>query len=253
MKIYTLDKIVRSALLDKGYTMHWYLQFLQYGIDAVRMLNFDVLQNVKSIRLPVNSYKACTLPCDFVDVIRIGDEVGQYILPWGERETFNRLNKFDANGNKIPYGDIESVQGLLPNNWEGFWYTNYVNDKGEHLGRIFNNFPSFRNSYLVIRERNEIQLDESYTGSTITMDYITDGVTTDATTSIHPYAIDCIKAYIFWKAREHGRQFNLSERAMAKEEFYNQLRLLKGRMNGIDTNEIVRVLARSYGPTMKAP
>jgi hypothetical protein len=252
MKLYTLDKIVRSALMDRGYPMHFYLQFLQYGIDAFRMLNFDVLQNVKSVRLQVNSYKAATLPCDFVDYVRVGSQVGQYIMPFGEkRDSFNRLNKFDANGNKVPYGDIESVQGLLPNDWEGFWYTNYVNDKGEHLGRIFNNFSGFRDSFVILRERNEIQLDDSFDGSTIVMDYISDGVSTDATTSIHPYAIDAIKAYISWKMKENGRQYNMGERQVAKDEFYNQLRLLKGRMNSIDINDIRRALARGYGPTIK--
>lgn len=251
MKLYTLDNLVRSALMDRGYPMHWYLQFLKYGIDAVRMLNFDVIQNVKSVRLTVNSYGACTLPCDFVDYIRVGVENGEYITPFGEKDSFNRLNKYDSNGNKVKYGDIEASSGILPADWEGFWYTNYTNDKGEHLGRIFNNFSTFRDSFQVVRERNEIQLDVSYTGSTITMDYITDGLTSDSTTAIHPYAHDCIVAYIFWKMKEHGRQYNMSERELAKGEFYNQLRLLKGRMNNIDINMIRRSLAKGYGPVIK--
>lgn len=252
MKLYTLDNIVRSALADRQYPMHWYLQFLQYGIDAVRALNFDVLQNVKSVRLPVNNYKAVTLPCDYVDYVRVGTETGQYILPWGEKQdSFNRLNKFDSNGNKIPYGDIEATTGILPADWEGFWYTNYVNDKGEHLGRIFNNFSSYRNSFVVLRERNEIQLDVSYTGTEIVLDYITDGLTTSASNAIHPYAIDCIKAFIFWKMKEHSRAYNISERQIAKEEYYNQLRILKGRIHDIDVNDIKRSLAGGYGPVIR--
>ncbi len=252
MKLYTLDNIVRSALMDRGYPMHWYLQFLQYGIDALRGLNFDVLQNMKSIRLNVNSYKAATLPCDYVDYVRVGNELGQYIYPWVEkRDSFNRLNKFNSDGDKVAYGDIEAVNGLLPSDWEGFWYTNYVNDKGEHLGRIFNNFPSFRESFVILRERNEIQLDDSFEGTQIVMDYISDGLTSDASTAIHPYAIDCIKAYIYWKMKEHSRAYNLSERQLAKDEYYNQLRLLRGRMNGIDTTDIIKSLARYYGPTIR--
>jgi len=252
MKLYTLDNIVRSALADRGYPMHWYLQFLQYGIDAFRMLNFDVLQNVKSVRLPVNSYKAVTLPCDYVDYIRVGNELGQYLNPFGEkRDSFNRLNKFDANGNKIPYGDIEADTGAIPSNWEGFWYSNYTNDKGEHTGRIFNNVASFRDSFVILRERSEMQLDVSYTGAEIVLDYITDGVSSDATTSIHPYAIDTIKAFIFYKMKEHSRAYGVGERQIAKDDFYNQMRLLKGRMNGIDINDIRRSLAKGYGPVIK--
>jgi hypothetical protein len=251
MKVYTLDKLVRGVLASRNYPMHWYLQFLHYGVQALREMNFDVLQNVKSVRLPINSYKAATLPIDFVDAIRVGNELGQYVLAWAEKEGFNRLNNFDAQGNKIPYGDIEAANGILPNNWEGFWYTNYINDKGEHLGRIFNNKPSFRNSFQILRERNEIQLDVSYAGQFITMDYITDGISVDASNNVHPYAAASIEAYIIWKMKEHGRQYNISERQIAKDEFYNQLRILRARINAIDTIDIQRSLSRNYGPTIK--
>lgn len=251
MKLYTLDNIVRSALADRGYPLHFYLQFLQYGIDALRMLNFDVLQSIKSVRLPVNSYKAVTLPCDFVDIVKLGTETGQYVVEWGPKDSLNRLNDFDANGNKIPYGDPESESGLLPNDWEGFWLSNFVNDKGEHKGRIFNNFPAFRNSYKLLRERNEIQLDTAFEGQEIVLEYISDGLTVDASNAIHPYAIDAIKAYIFWKMKEHARQYNLSERRIAEDQFYNQLRLLKGRMNDMDYTTIVRAMARRYGPVIR--
>jgi hypothetical protein len=250
MKVYTLDNIVRSALADKGYPMHFYLQFLQYGIDAVRNLNFDVLRNVKSVRLTVNSYKAVTIPCDYVDFIRIGDELGQYINYYGEKDTYNRLNKFDASGNKIPYDSVEEEFGI-PYDWQGFWGTTYLNSYGEFKGRAFNSVPTFPNSFTVIRERNEIQLDTTYTGTTITMDYITDGLTTDSTTTIHPYASETIKAYIFWKLKEHGRQYNLSERGVAKDEYYNALRILRARMNGIDTIDIRRSLSRAYNAAIK--
>jgi hypothetical protein len=252
MKLYTLDNIVRSALSDKQYPMHFYLQYLTYGVDSLRQLNLDVLQNVKSARLPINSYYAATVPNDYVDFVRVGNELGEYINPFGEKkDSFNRLNAFDSQGNKVAYGDIEAINGIVPNNWEGFWYTNYINDKGEHLGRIFNNLPGFRNSFVILRERGEIQLDVSYTGTTITMDYISDGLSVDASNSVHPYAVDAIKAFIFWKQKEHGRQYPLQEKQYAKEEYYNQLRVLRARMNSIDTNDIRRSLARGYSASIK--
>lgn len=251
MKVYTLDKLVRGVLMSRNYPMHFYIQFLHYGAQALRELNFDVLQNVKSVRLPVNSYKAATLPCDFVDFVRVGNELGQYILTWGQKNSFNRLNKFNSSGDKVSYGDVEKENTLLPNNWEGFWYTNYVNDKGEHLGRIFNNKPSFRTSFEILRERNEIQLDVDYDGKEIVMDYITDGLSVDASNAIHPYAAATIEAYIIWKMKEHSRSYNLSERQLAQQEYYNQLRILRGRMNNIDVNDIQRTLSGNYGPTIK--
>lgn len=251
MKVYTLDKLVRGVLTSRNYPLHFYLQFLHYGIQAVRELNFDVMQNVKSVRLPVNSYKAVTIPCDFVDYVRLGNELGQYVMKWGEKNSFNRLNKFDDNGNKVNYPDIDTANGMLPNTWESYYFSLYVNDKGEHLGRIFNNKPTFPNSFEVIRERNEIQLDEGYEGKEIVLDYISDGLTTDASNAIHPYAAAAIEAYIIYKFKQHSRAYGVGERQMAEQDWYNQLRILRARMNNIDTNDIQRSLSRSYSPTIK--
>lgn len=252
MKTYSLDKVVRNALSEKQYPMHFYLQFLQYGIDCFRELNFDVLQNVKSVRLSINSYKAAKLPCDYVDYIRVGTESGQYIIPWGEKDSsFNRLNKVSSSGVKVAYSDVEASAGLLPNNWEGFWYTNYINDKGEHLGRIFNNYSAHREAFVVLRERDEIQFDTGLVGTSVTMDYISDGMIVDACNMVHPYAMDTIKKYIFWRYKEAGRHYSLQERQLAKQEYYNAERILRARMNSIDTMDIHRVMKRSYGPTIK--
>lgn len=252
MKTYSLDKVVRNALSEKQYPMHFYLQFLQYGIDCFRELNFDVLRNVKSVRLNINSYKSAKLPCDYVDYIRVGTESGQYIIPWGEKEnSFNRLNKVDSSGVKIAYSDVEAASGLLPNNWEGFWYTNYINDKGEHLGRIFNNYPAHREAFVVLRERDEIQFDTGIVGSTVTMDYVSDGMIVDACNAVHPYAMDTVKKYIFWRYKEAGRHYSLQERQLCKQEYYNAERILRARMNSVDTMDIHRVMKRSYGPTIK--
>lgn len=250
--MYTLDKIVRQVLAEREYPIHFYLQFLTYGVSALRELNFDTLQSVKSVRLPVNSYKAATLPCDFVDYIRVGNELGQYIDPFGEKESFNRLNKFDAQGNKITYPDVESQNNYIPANYDGLWYSTYANDRGELLGRIFNARPTFRNSFIIIKERNEIQLDVNFKGTEITMDYITDGLSVDASNAIHPYATEAIKAYIVYRMKDNGRHYNMGERQVAKDEYYNQLRILRARMNDMDTISIERSLANWYGPTIRS-
>lgn len=249
--MYTLDKIVRQVLAEREYPIHFYLQFLTYGVSALRELNFDTLQSVKSVRLPINSYKAATLPCDYVDYIRVGNELGQYIDPFGEKESFNRLNKFDEQGKKITYPDVEAQNNYIPANYDGLWYTTYANDRGELLGRIYNARPTFRNSFLIIKERNEIQLDVNFEGKEITMDYITDGLSVDSSNAIHPYATEAIKSYIVWKMKDNGRHYNMGERQVAKDEYYNQLRILRGRMNEMDSISIERSLANWYGPVIK--
>lgn len=247
----SLDGIVRSVLSDKVYPMHWYIQFLGYAVTCLRELEFDTMRNVKSKRITINSYKAGQLPCDFVDYIRVGSELGQYLDPWVEKDTLNRLNFFDENGQKQAASDVESINGILPDNFEGFWATNYINDKGEHKGRIFSHRPAFRNSFIILRERGQIQLDTGYTGSTITMDYITDGLTIDASNNVHPYAIQTIKDYIDWQMKLHGRQYNNQDRQLAENKFYNSQRILRGRLNPMGEQEIIASMASGYSAAIK--
>ena len=127
----------------------------------------------------------------------------------------------------------------------------YANSYGELLGGIYNARPTFRNSFLIVKERNEIQLDVAFDGTSITMDYITDGLSVDASNAIHPYATEAIKAYIVWKMKDNGRHYNMGERQVAKDEYYNQLRILRARMNEMDTISIERSLASFYGPTIR--
>jgi hypothetical protein len=72
-----------------------------------------------------------------------------------------------------------------------------------------------------------------------------------ASNAVHPYAINTIKAYIVWQMKEHNRYYNLSERETSKNIYYNELRILRGRLNSMDDVDIRRSLAVAYGPTIK--
>ena len=251
MTLYTLDNIVRETLATREYPMHWYLSFMVHAVKCVRELNMDVMQNTKSVRLPVNTYGAVTIPSDYVDFVRIGVEKGPHIQPFQPKASYNRLNNFDDQGNKIPYGDSTVYNNSLPYDRELFWYSNAFNDKGEFRGRVFNNTPAYKNSFIVVRERGEIQLDPDISVDEIIMDYITDGLACGSDTCVHPYSAMCIESYILWQMKEHSRSYSRQESELAKAEYYNQLRVLKGRMNGIDVNDIIRSLRSAYTATIK--
>lgn len=251
MKLYSLDNIVRETLATREYPLHWYLSFMVHAIKCVREMNMDVMQNVSSVRLPVNSYGAVTLPGDYVDYIRVGIEKGPYLQPLQPKETYNRLNNFDSSGNKIPYDDATVYNNSLPFDRELFWYSNAFNDKGEFRGRVFNNTPAYRNSFIVVRERCEIQLDPNIDVDEITMDYITDGLSCGADTCVHPYSAMSIEAFIIWQMKDHSRAYNRQEAELAKQEYVRQYDILQGRMNPIDTNDIIRSLRRGYSATIK--
>ena len=50
----SIDEAVRSVIIQRGLSVHWYFRFLKYAIDCVRELWFDTtgIVNTKVIELP---------------------------------------------------------------------------------------------------------------------------------------------------------------------------------------------------------
>lgn len=253
MKLRTVDGIVRSALLQRGFSIHWYLQALKYSCDCLRELTFDSLKNVNTIVLPVNSTGAADLPCDFVDWVKIGTRVGQYVAPLVAKEGINRLQNLNASGNPIVYGQLTdstdvdtdglliSTDILVSDYSDG--YTPYFHWFGFNAGNLQDGFK-------VIRERSQIQLDEQAEMSSIVLEYISDGSSSDNATKVHPYAQKTIEAYIFWQFKEYGR-FGEGERQRAQNEFSSQRTTLRRRLNDMSADDYKRIARRSYVATIK--
>jgi hypothetical protein len=249
MRFATLDGIVRSALMQKGFSLHWYLQALKSASDCLRELTFDSLKNVNTVVIPVSSTGTIDLPCDFVDMIKVGVKTGQYIKPLVKKDSINRLQNKDSSGTPIVYPDPTSVDlTYVPFLLE----SDYYNDNYEALGRFF----GFRadwltDGYKVLRERGQIQLEQGIADTEIYLEYISDGQCSDNATMIHPYAQKTIEAYIFWQFKEHSRAYGAGERQLAQREFDAQRRILRARLNGLTKDDYIRIVRSGYSATIK--
>jgi len=224
------------------------MQFLKYGADCLRELSFDSLMNYRSVKLTLNEYNAVPLPCDYVDWIKVGLENGQMVRPLAQSDGYNRLNNFDDDGNKALYATPTTLaENSLP------LYEEAINVNGESVGRQFGfrggNNP---NSFKILRERNsgEIQFDISATGDII-LDYISDGMESDAATSVHPYAMASIEAYINWQMKEHSRAYAPGDRNMAKAQYDHEHKILRSRLMSFSLTDLRRVLQQNYSGTIK--
>jgi hypothetical protein len=248
MRLYTLDDIVRAYLVKKNKSMHYYLDFLVHAVDAIREISLDTMKVVRTVKIPVNSYKAVVLPGDYVDWIKIGFARGQYNVQMSNRQSFNRLNNLDDNGVKIPYEDIVGDENVGIGEWDGLAYAWSTNDNGEILGRVFNNGAgTTQNSFKVLRERGEIQLDNRFEADYIILEYIGDGLDGDADTEVHPYSLATIEAYISWKSSRNADNIQSPE----GYNFYNNHRILRARMNEISLLDIQRSKEKGYKATIK--
>lgn len=113
MKVYTVNEIVRSALLTTGRPIHYYMHYLHYALKAVKEIGFDSPFKIKSTKITVDTNREITLPDDYVDYVRVGWENGQYVKRLIEKHSFNRLMHLDSDGNQTAYPDVESDQGLI--------------------------------------------------------------------------------------------------------------------------------------------
>jgi hypothetical protein len=204
---------------------------------------------VKSVKLTVNDYKAVTLPCEYVDLLRVGIPAGQYLHPMTSEENMNRLNNYDATGKKIPFentfpqGNVISVIDLSLTD-KGVW--------SAQKGGIFNHNPGKAGAnYVELLERNEIQLDPDFPYTEIVIDFIDDGQSCDAATRIHPYAQATIEAYMIWQLKANNRSYQPGEVQYEADRFDKQLRILRARMSGLTPEDIVMAARKGYSGVYK--
>lgn len=235
MREYSLDNIVRKFLQQEGLTIHDYVECLSLATDCMRELNFDTMRTVKTQKLPVNSYKAVALPTDFVDWIKVGYAKGQYVVEMSQDSRLNRMNNLDSNGQKIVYDTVDTDEAINYSllDVEATYY-NY-------------NVAETSNSFKILRERGEIQLDNRSDAEYVILDYIGDGLDTNAETQVNPQAVSTINAYVAWKRSPNRHNVQSPEGF----NFYNSHRILRSRLNDISLLDIVRSKQKGYTQVIK--
>lgn len=252
MKFYTVDTIVRNTLLRRGYPLHYYLSALVYAKDALRQLHLDDLRWINTELCDViTPGNYVTLPCDFVDAIRVGLRVGQMIKPLVQSNSINRLHAYDSAGDITTYTNIneDDPENTLiytyPNGL--YWGTTVINDYGEDIGRMYGLGAGAEwDTYTVLPERNQIQLNESIVVNKIIVEYISDGMCGDAASQVDVNAQDAIEAYIFWQFRLNSGSASLGEIDMYHKEYNKQRVILRARKNNLTINDLKRIVQRNY-------
>lgn len=243
MKVYTVNEIVRSALLTTSKPIHYYMNYLHYALKAVKEIGFDSPFKIKSTVIAIDSNNEITLPDDFVDYIKVGWEKGQYVIKLIEKDSFNRLMNLDSEGNQIPYEDVESDSDLIYS--DSHFYSSHGNDKSEHIGRHYGHKPTYKNSFMVIPERNKIMLDPSLkVGEKIVIDYITTGLPESLSdvTTLPAYAAEAVERYILWRFTEHDRTTPMNQKMMAKEEWIQAHKRYRSRNYQLSLDDILKSL-----------
>lgn len=246
MTFTTLDKIVRGVLLQKRWPIHFYIECLTHAQRCLEELHFDTLGNVRSVKLALNSYNAVTLPCDYMDYCEVGIPNGPYVQALAQKATLNRLNTYDADGNKTAYDTEEAVGGIV-----GHGAFVWFNENQELTGRMFGSAGDQSKGFKLLKERNEIQFDSGVDATHIILTYISDGSESDNATQVNPYAKSAIESWIFWKYKENARSYSEYERTRARRQFDHDHMILRGRLNKISIKDIKSIFNKHAHGSIK--
>lgn len=244
MKYTSLDSIVRSVLQQRQLPIHYYLQYLKYAADCFRELHYSSLRVVHARMLPVDpKTMAFDLPCDYVDYVKVGIPVGQFITPLHYQQGINRLASTNSQGQAQLFppivGDVVSV--ALP----GINFNEY----GENLGRWFGYSDGLLgDTFKEIRERNIIQLNQSITGLTEAyLEYISDGTYANAATKVDPLAKKTIESYMKWQESPSCDDIFSRE----GKKYAADLRELRARKNPMTIEDIKRSFRKGQRASIK--
>lgn len=248
----SLDNIVRATLSKRGYSLHWYVQFLLYAREALRELSMDDLKCYNTQLLPITEYNAIDLPNDYLDYVTVGIPMGEGVRPLVENTKLNVLNNFDS--------DFAITDWTTPNSTEASeetlisygafpysnWFTTRYNVYGENIGRMGSAIGGYSDTFVVARDRNQIQLNQQLKGfDYVYLQYASTGEESGAATTIDPYAQQTIQAYIDWQHKENNRTYSPSERMIAKQEYINQRGILRARKSDLTLNVLKRILQKN--------
>lgn len=253
----SLDKIVRSYLLQQGKSIHFYLQSLVYARECLREISLDDLKVVSYKLITLDKYNEAPIPIDCLDVVAVGYGVGQSVRPLVQDNNLNSLISYDTGGNRISYTQPQYASNPRDNfllgtgsasTWANGWSYNSFSDYGEYLGKWFGYNPSYYDTFKVISERCVIKVNEyvSLNNNQAVLQYISDGTDCNACTMIDSNAIAVIDAYIKWQTKENNRSYGEGEKERARQIYLKQRGILRSRKSDLTIEGIKRSMMQSY-------
>lgn len=232
----TLDSIIRRNLSMMGLPLHYYVPMLVMAKNGLDEMHFDTLQKVKYATLtPVNN--EITLPNGYVEEVIVGIEYGDKVREIGYND---KINKRDNSGNAFDeYGQQYSL--LYAETSDGTWAETQYNEYGDFMGRLYGRNVQWTQSYTINRDLGIIRLDNESLITSVHLVYMTMPEKVSNKSVIHPFAKQALTDYIEWQWAEYNKD---KDYPLKRKEFYNQYRILRGRMNKLTTVEIKRSIRR---------
>lgn len=203
------------------------------ALRGIRDLGFDIMKRIKAANLNVSATNTVTLPADYVDLLKIGI-VGEdgLVYVFGENKNKNLLSNYAGN---LP----DYLLG-----YSDFIYRNFVNSTTD--GRLYGyGGGHYSGEYRINLGENRIELTLGTGTDTVYIEYIADEALA-VNPSVHVYAEQAIRAYIYYHLVERKSNVPAVEKARARQEYYNERRLANARLKSFSKEEALKTIRKNF-------
>lgn len=241
----TIDSIVRRNLAKRKLPLHYYSPVLIMAKEGLDEMHFDSLQKIKVATIAIDAtLHTGTLPVDFASEIAVGVETGDKVRPIGYN---HRINTRSDGGVAFPQAaDVYSLGA--GNVVGGELLENFFNEYLGYKGRNFGRPVTFMDSYTILRELGLIRITNKSTITSVQLIYLSLPEKVTNKSVIHPFAKKSLDSYIDWQWSEYNHE---KDQELRRRDFYNDYRILRGRLNKLSTTEIKRVVRNKFGLAVK--
>jgi hypothetical protein len=242
------------------------------ALRGIREFGFDVTSRIRSLKRTVEANGTVTLPDDYVDLSKIGVVVDGIVYVLGENKNINMnqiieaavddvISTADSEGGTLPIEanliqnrdddgtDTAGSGGTGNNDYDFYVFQNYLYQGG--LGRLYGSGGAhLRGYYRINLEQNRIELDTDSDVSEVVLEYVADEARSTYPV-IHAYAEEALRCYMYYKLCERKSTVPAGEKARARQEYYNERRKAKARMNNFTKTEALKTIRQNFKQSPK--
>jgi hypothetical protein len=237
-------------------------QVLYQARRGMRELYYDVVRDIRAIKLELSDTLMVTLPQDFINYVRISwVDSDRKLIPMAVNDRIDiSISYLQDAEYGVTFDDDGTI--LLANNDPVIATVSNPapvtanSDLGSYsyYGFCGNNFQPnadmskyFANgSYKIDKKRGLIVFSSDVFGKEIVLEYISDGMyvgdgETEADTGVHKFAETALMDYIHYALIKNRRNIPFNEKMRSRKEYYNSRRVAKRRISTINKDELLQI------------
>jgi len=253
---YTLTSVAQKVASDlEDFSGHKILTYINWAKAGWRGLQEEVMKEVKTVKLPMNSYYAIDLPEDCVDWTKVGIQYGDKVLILGIADDIALLHDETDCGEAIPNIHMASIDdvtnGINIEAYVPFYFSNYYGSAplngvvGGELSGVYTGLP-YKGFFRENKEKRQLQFSSNVKNKEIYFEYISDGSICNGSTKVAPVAFDYLVQYVHYERIKHKPDIADSHKNRTQSDLWYEFQKVKRLTAGITMKDIVNGVHAGY-------